>query len=52
MSPELYKLRHEEIDLGKQVEEFAPPEVKDIVMKHFSEIVEKMSDEMEELLYL
>lgn len=48
----IYKLRHKEIDLGEQVEKFVPSEVKEIVMKQFGKIVESMSDDMEELLYL
>lgn len=48
----IYKLRHKEIELGRQVEEFVSPEVKDIVMRQFGKIVEGMSDDMEELLYL
>lgn len=48
----IYKLRHEELDLGAQVEKIATAEVRDIVMKQFNEIVKNISNEKEELLYL
>lgn len=48
----IYKLRHNEIDLEKQIGELVAADVKEIIMRQFGELVKSMSDDMEEFLYL
>lgn len=48
----VYKLRHGSFELEEQVEEFVSQEVKIIVINQFQKIINSLSDDMEEMLYL